>query len=88
MSWDIRIIKIYGGMTGEFDLIRTDAPDNIIEQQLSRNSMKEEEHTQINNPYSFIMKNGYYVETMGCQDDFSEEESTAMAHKEFDYHQY
>ena len=85
---EMRIIKISAGMSGEFELIRTNAPDDIIENQLIRNTKKAEECIPIHNPYVFLEKNGYSVEIMGCQDDFSEEESSAMAYKEFDYYKH
>ena len=88
MGTDIRIIKVFAGMTGEFELIKTDAPDCIIEEQLERNSKKAEECIPIHNPYNIMEKNGYSVEIMGCQDDFSDEESSAMAFKEYDYYEY
>lgn len=61
-------IKLYGGMDSDFEIIRTNAPKEFIENQLIINSEKMENSEFIDNPYSYIEKMGYIVEILGCQD--------------------
>lgn len=61
-------IKLYGGMDGDFELIKTNAPKEFIINQLIINSEKMENSEFIDNPYSYIEKMGYIVEVLGCQD--------------------
>ena len=58
----MRTIKIYAGMTGEFEAIRTNAPDNVIEKQLSLVCEELENSGECENPYSLIEEMGYSVE--------------------------
>lgn len=83
-----RTVKIKAGMTQEFELISTDAPDNVIKTQLMYISTCEEEGKQVpENPYGMIEEFGYTVNCIGCQDDFdSEDMKTAIIDAEFDYY--
>lgn len=62
----MRLIKFYGGMTDEYEIIKTNAPDNIICAAINENSMGN------TNPYDLITKSGYSLEIIGCQDDFDD----------------
>lgn len=82
-----RTIKITAGMTQEFEIISTDAPDYVIKAQLTYNNAYEEEGKEIENPYYVIEELGYKVNCLGCQDDFdSEDMETAIIDAEFDYY--
>ena len=81
-----RIVKISAGMTMEYEIISTNAPDKLIEVQLTENSNKQENGIAITNPYNIIQANGYIVKVMGCQDDFDDNEIEIDA--EFDYCEY
>ena len=84
-----RTIKITAGMTQEFEIISTDAPDSVIKAQLTYTSACQEDGEQIENPYSVIEAMGYTVNCLGCQDDFdSEDMETAIIDAEFDYYDY
>lgn len=62
----MRLIKIYSGMTEEYEIIKTDAPYNIICDAINVN----ENSMGNTNPYDLITKSGYSLEIIGCQDDF------------------
>lgn len=83
-----RTIKITAGMTQEFEIISTDAPDHVIKTQLMYISTCEEEGKQVpENPYGIIEEFGYTVNCLVCQDDFdSEDMETAIIDAEFDYY--
>lgn len=81
-----RVIKISAGMTGEFEVIKTDATDEIIEKQLAENSRLEEEEKVIDNPYGIIKEHGYKIDLVGCQDDIDLDE--IVIDVEFDYYDY
>ena len=82
-----RTIKITAGMTQEFEIISTDAPDYVIKAQLTYNNACEEEGKIIENPYYVIEELGYTANCLGCQDDFdSEDMETAIIDAEFDYY--
>ena len=58
----LRIIRLYADMTGEFEVIQTDAPDKVIEEQLYENMLKLENFKQIDeDAYTFIKSQGYFV---------------------------
>ena len=76
-----RIIMIYAGMTGEFEVIKTNAPNEVIEEQLRANA--KDEHVD---PYDIIEANGYYVDCLGCHDDLDIED--LEIDKKFDYYDY
>lgn len=82
-----RNIKITAGMTMEYEIISTNAPDDVIEKQLEKNSRLQEDGKTINNPYEVIEAMGFKVNCLGCQDDFdSEDMETAIIDSEFDYY--
>ena len=83
-----RTVKITAGMTQEFEVISTNAPDNVIRTQLMYISTCEEEGKTVpENPYGMIEEFGYVVNVLGCQDDFdSEDMETAIIDAEFDYY--
>lgn len=66
---DMRIMKIYAGMDGLYEMIASDAPDYIIEQQLLVDMTMESEGFTIDDPYSFIKKAGYSCKYLYSQDD-------------------
>lgn len=81
-----RVIKISAGMTGEFEVIKTDAVDRIIEKQLAINSILEEEGKVIDDPYGIIKEYGYKIDLVGCQDNIDLDE--IIIDVEFDYYDY
>ena len=83
-----RTIKITAGMTQEFEIINTNAPDHVIKLQLMYISTCEEEGKTVPvNPYEIIEDFGYIVNVLGCQDDFDREDlENAEIHAEFDYY--
>lgn len=84
-----RTVKFYGGMTGEFELISTDAPNSVIKAQLTYTSACQEDGEQIENPYAIIEAMGYVVNVLGNHDDFdSEDMETAIIDAEFDYYEF
>ena len=84
-----RTIKIYAGMTGEFELISTDAPDSVIKAQLTYTNACQEDREQIENPYSVIEAMGYTANVLGCQDDFDEDDvENAIIDAEFDFYTF
>lgn len=85
-----RNIKITAGMTMEYEIISTNAPDHIIKAQLMYISACQEERKQVpKNPYEMIEEFGYVVNVLGCQDNFdSEDMETASIDAEFDYYDF
>lgn len=81
----MRIIKITSGCLGEYELIRTDAPDELIHRQLSENVHKEEAGQVIEDAYSLLTQNGYTVELVSSH-MYSDEEVEADTY--FDYYDY
>lgn len=83
-----RTIKITAGMTQEFEIIMTDAPDDVIKLQLMHISVLEEEGKTVpENPYWLIEEFGYVCNCLGCQDDFSYDDlKDAAIDAEFDYY--
>lgn len=75
----MQTVKIYAGMTGNFEIIKTDASKELIEKQLKLNNEIENKNETIVNPYDLIESNGYIVEIIGCQDDFDK------TNENFDY---
>lgn len=64
-----RVIKFISGMTDEYEIIRTDAPKNVIEKQLIDTVTKEEHGETIKNPYGIIEEAGYNVEFISSNMD-------------------
>ena len=81
-----KVVKISAGMTGEFEVIKTDATDETIEKQLAENSILEEEGKVIDDPYGIIKEYGYKIDLVGRQDDIDLDEIEIDA--EFDYYDY
>ena len=75
-------------MTQEFEIINTDATDDVIKLQLMYLSTLEEEDKPVpENPYWIIEEFGYTCKCIGCQDDFSYEDlENANIDAEFDYY--
>lgn len=84
-----RNIKITAGMTMEYEIISTNAPDDVIEKQLKENSRLQEEGEAINNPYEVIEAMGYKAICIGSHDDFDSDDLKEMnIEAEFDYYDY
>jgi len=83
-----RTIKITAGMTSEFEIIYTAAPDEVIEEQLRENAAREENGISIEDAYDLIKEKGYEVDILGCQDMSSEELEKIVIDAEFDYYEY
>ena len=81
-----RTIKITAGMTSEYEIIWTNAPDEVIERQLANTSQLQENGKEIADTYGFIKAEGYICNILGCQDDFDEEQP--IIDKNFDYYDY
>ncbi len=81
----MRIVKITAGMTGEYEIISTNAPDSIIRDQLTANSLWMENGEDIENPYALLEQEGYIVNVLGSQDDDMED---TVADVEFDFYEY
>lgn len=74
----MRTIKIYSGMSEEYEIIRTNAPNQIIEEQLKEYYDSE--------PYKLLIDAGYTVDLIGCQYDF--DDCLPDIDKEFDLYNY
>lgn len=74
----MRTIKIFSGMSGEYEIIRTDAPDQTIEGQLKSYYDGE--------PYELLTSAGYTVDVVGCQYDF--DDGLPEIDKGFDLYDY
>lgn len=84
-----RTIKITAGMTQDFEIIRTDAPNELIERQLVYNGKLETEGKVIDNPYGIVEENGYTVNALGCNDSMTYEDlENAVIDEEFDCYDY
>lgn len=84
-----RLVKFSAGMTNEFEIIITNAPDCVIEANLKYNSCLEEEGEAINNPYEVIEVMGYKAICIGSQNDFDFDDLKEMnIEAEFDYYDY
>jgi len=65
-------------MSDEYEIIRTNAPDKAIENQL-----KEYDNGE---PYELLTNSGYTVDVIGCQYDF--DDGQPEIDKEFDMYYY
>ena len=83
-----RTIKITAGMTQEFEIILTNAPDHVIKAQLMYIAACEEERKEVpENPYGMIEEFGYIVNVIGSQDSLTMEDmEDAIIDAEFDYY--
>lgn len=82
-----RIVKLNAGMTMEFEVIETNAPDSVIMANMTYISACQESGEQIDNPYAIIESMGYCAELIGDQNTIlepSEQEIDA----EFDYYDF
>lgn len=74
-----RKIKLYAGMTSEYEIISTNAPDELIIRQMTATIQSD-----ATDPYGIIEEAGYNVDVLGCQDDYDDGE--IVVDKEFDYY--
>lgn len=65
---EFRMIKLNAGITMEFEVIETNAPDSVIIANMTYISACQENGEQIDNPYAVIEAMGYGVELIGNQD--------------------
>lgn len=86
MDDGFRTVKLSAGMTMEFEIIRTNAPDSVIMANMTYVSACQENMEDIDNPYAVIEAMGYEVELIGCQDTLDSNEVIVDA--EFDYYEY
>lgn len=85
----IRTIKLFGGLTGEFELIITNAPDSVLEAHMTYVSACQKNGEPIEKPYALIESMGFFVGILGSHEDFTEEElAVTVIDKEFDYYQF
>ncbi|MSA02193.1 hypothetical protein GKG47_09090 [Lactonifactor sp. BIOML-A3] len=84
MKNNLKNVRITGGMTGEYEIFETDAPPQVIEEQLRIYSNLMESGKKID-PYSFIEGLGYSVNIIGCQDDDDLEVKIDMEYDCYDY---
>ena len=72
---EYRTIKITAGMTQEFEIIWTNAPDHVIKAQLMYIAACEEEGKQVpENPCGMIEEFGYVANVIGSQDSLTMED--------------
>lgn len=84
-----RTIKITAGMTGEFEIISTNATDSAIEAQLRMNNRMLEDGIRIDDAYGHIKELGFVVNLIGSHEDLSASDlDEAIIDKEFDYYDY
>lgn len=83
-----RTVKITAGMTQEFEIIMTNAPDHVIKAQLMYISACEEEGKEVpENPYGMVEDFGYVANVICSQDDFNADDLSEMIiDAEFDYY--
>lgn len=83
-----RTIKITAGMTQEFEIIWTNAPDYVIKAQLMYIAACEEEGKQVReNPYGMIEEFGYVANVIGSHDSLTTEDlEDVIIDAEFDYY--
>ena len=81
-----RLICLTSGMLGEFEIIKTNATDGLIEEQLRLNCRKEVDGEEIDEAYGLIEEQGYTVELVGSNssiDDIPDEVNNT-----FDWYNY
>ena len=80
----MKIYKIYGGMTGEYEIFRTDAPENVVIEYVwsCANDMLPD-----NDPNLFFEKRGYKVDFFACQYSDDKEEGLTVD-KKIDMYDY
>ncbi|MFR1944846.1 MAG: hypothetical protein ACLS20_06070 [Faecalimonas umbilicata] len=81
-----RLICLTSGMLAEFEIIKTNATDGLIEEQLRLNCRKEVDGEEIDEAYGLIEEQGYTVELVGSHssmDDIPDEVNNT-----FDWYDY
>ena len=81
-----RLICLTSGMLWEFEIIKTNATDDLIEEQLRLNCRKEVDGEEIDEAYGLIEEQGYTVELVGSHssmDDIPDEVNNT-----FDWYDY
>lgn len=81
-----RLICLTSGMLGEFEIIKTNATDGLIEEQLRLNCRKEVDGEEIDEAYGLIEEQGYTVELVvshSSMDDIPDEVNNT-----FDWYDY
>ena len=81
-----RIIEIYGGMTGEYEIILTNATNEQIEEQIKIISYLLDFDECLINPYALLESYGCEVIVLGSQDD--DLRSQIEIDDEFDFYSY
>lgn len=71
---NFRTVKITSGMLPEYEIIRTDAPDDVIQEQLKYIIEIENAGGVVDEPYGILESKGYKVVLLGCQDNFDDGE--------------
>lgn len=83
----VRTIKFTSGAMPEFEIICTDAPDDVIKANMQYINDCEEKGEEIENPYKIIEENGFGVKFIGCRDEFTAKElEDLIIDAEFDYY--
>lgn len=85
---NLRIIKLFAGLTEEFEIIETDAPDSVIVANISYINNCLENASFPEDPYEVIKAMGYHVTLMGSHEDYDNEVVMRIIDKEFDYYKY
>lgn len=80
---EVRTICITAGMTFEFEAIRTNAPKELIEEQLKLNCAKEESGETVD-AYGLLEEQGYVVISIGSHDNMDMPQDAEM----YDYYDY
>lgn len=83
----MQTIKLYSGMTGEYEVIRTNAPITLLEKQLRINNKLQDNNQLINDPYVLLTSKGYKVELVASCIDSIELDTLQIDH-ELDYYNY
>ena len=85
MNRDNRIICFTAGMMEDFEVIKTNAPDELIEEQLRINCKKEVDGEVIDEEFDLLEEKGYVVELVGSSDSLDE---IPEVDKTFDWYDY
>lgn len=81
-----RTVKLMAGLTPEYEIISTNAPDSVIKAGMSYVNFCSEAGENIENSYAVIEAMGYVVNLIGCQEDFEEDDlKEVVIDAEFDY---
>lgn len=77
----MKIYKLYAGMTGEFEILKTDAPEKIVIEYIQACIT---ETLPNNDPNLFFAQKNYSVEFLACQF----EDDIASIDQEIDVYDY